>query len=309
MFDFYFSSVSIDMMDFLFDHHCCILLSQLNDRSILKTFVKKLKTMSTNPIKIFLDSGAFSAWTRGVKINVEDYINLINENKDYLEVAASVDCIPGKPHSSTVATHEEVIKSCEETWHNFLYMRSKMKDTNKLLYTFHVGEPWEFLKQALEYKDEHGKLTYIALGGLVGKDSRLIYNFIKEATQIIKESSNPDIKVHIFGVTNIKILSQFKITSADSTTWVKGAAYGNLYINGQIINVSDQTKLQNENLLNKSVALQDAALDAIKKYGFELKTLQEDYKERRKFNIIDTLHYISKHQYKECTKKEKINLF
>ena len=307
--DFYFSSVTTDMFDFLCEHHCCVLLSQLNDRSILRTFTENLKKMNSNPIKIFVDSGAFSAWTLGTKIDVDDYISLINNNKDYIEVAASVDCIPGVPHSTTVATHEEVVKSCEDTWNNFLYMRSKMDDVNKLLYTFHVGEPWEFLKQALEYEDVHGKLTYIALGGLVGKNSKLIYNFIKQATQIIKESSNPNIKVHIFGVTNLKTLQSFKITSADSTTWVKGAAYGNIYINGQIVNVSNETKLSDKNVFNKNLALQEVTLNTIKEYGFELEKLQEDYKERRKFNIIDTLKWCKNHEYKKTVKKEKISLF
>lgn len=307
--DFYFSSVTTDMFDFLCEHHCCVLLSQLNDRSILRTFTENLKKMKNNPIKIFVDSGAFSAWTLGTKIDVDDYIDLINNNKDYIEVAASVDCIPGVPHSTTVATHEEVVKSCEDTWNNFLYMRSKMDDVNKLLYTFHVGEPWKFLKQALEYEDKHGKLTYIALGGLVGKNSKLIYNFIKQATQIIKESNNPNVRVHIFGVTNLKTLRSFKITSADSTTWVKGAAYGNLYINGQIVNVSNETKLSDKNVFNKNLALQEVTLNTIKEYGFELEKLQEDYKERRKFNIIDTLKWCKNHEYKETVKKEKISLF
>ena len=307
--DFYFSSVTTDMFNFLCEHHCCVLLSQLNDRSILRTFTENLKKGDSNPIKIFVDSGAFSAWTLGTKIDVDDYIDLINNNKDYIEVAASVDCIPGLPHSTTVATHEEVVKSCEDTWNNFLYMRSKMDDVNKLLYTFHVGEPWKFLKQALEYEDKHGKLTYIALGGLVGKNSKLIYNFIKQATQIIKESNNPNVRVHIFGVTNLKTLRSFKITSADSTTWVKGAAYGNLYINGQIVNVSNETKLSDKNVFNKNLALQEVTLNTIKEYGFELEKLQEDYKERRKFNIIDTLKWCKNHEYKETVKKEKISLF
>ena len=59
-------------------------------------------------------------------------------------------------------------ESARKTWENFLYMYPKMKYPERMLYTYHTGEPLKYLRQALEWKDENGKqLEYIALGGVV----------------------------------------------------------------------------------------------------------------------------------------------
>ena len=307
-FDFYFSSVpsSGPDIDYLMEHNGCVLLSQLNNRSVLNTFIKRFKEqgLKKSPMKIFVDSGAFTAWTQGKEIDVENYINYINENKDWFEICAAVDSIPGEPQGASVATHEEVMESCNKTWENFLYMRSKMLDTNKLLYTFHIGEPWEYLKQALEYKDEHGKIKYIAFGGLVGKGKDLIDNFLKEATQIVRQSSNPNVKIHVFGVSNFTILNKYKLTSSDSTAWCKMAGYGTLIYNNKTIEVTDRSMLSDSSILNKNPATKDEFLKIIKSRGFTLQELLENYTARRTFNVMTFQEQANNYKYtpEEVTK-------
>ena len=46
-----------------------------------------------NRIKWFLDSGAFSAFTQGAEIDIQEYIEFIKEHKDYLEAYANLDVI------------------------------------------------------------------------------------------------------------------------------------------------------------------------------------------------------------------------
>lgn len=41
----------------------------------LKDFIK--------PGKLFIDSGAFSAWTKGAKVNVKEYIRWLNERTEH----------------------------------------------------------------------------------------------------------------------------------------------------------------------------------------------------------------------------------
>lgn len=310
-FDFYFSSVPSSGMDidYLFEHKGCILLSQLNSRGTLNSFIRRFKEMGLKKplLKIFVDSGAFTAWTQGKEIDVENYINYINENKDWFEICAAVDSIPGEPEGSSVASHEEVMESCRKTWENFLYMRSKMLDVSKLLYTFHIGEPWEYLKQALEYEDEHGKLTYIAFGGLVGKGRDLIDNFLKEATDIVKKSSNPHIKIHVFGVSNFNLLSKYKLTSSDSTAWCKMAGYGTLIYNNKTIEVTDRSMLSDSSILNKNPATKEEFLKVVEKRGFTLQQLLENYNARRTFNIMTFQEQADNYVYKpEDVKKTSL---
>lgn len=169
--------------------------------------------------KIFIDSGAYSAWTQGVTIDTDKYIQWLNQRSDFIYLCGQVDAIPN--------SISEVNEAAEKTWSNYLYMKSKLNNPDSLLYTFHVGEPIRFLKRALSYKDDSGKyIPYIALGGMVGKSAQTRRNFLTMAFNIIKKSPNPNVKIHTFGMTDKRLLAEFPITSTDSTAWVIVAANG-----------------------------------------------------------------------------------
>ena len=63
-FDFYFTGVpaNSEIAEFLIKNNACILLSQLNERNNIYKWINKLKNVE-NKCKLFIDSGAFSAWT------------------------------------------------------------------------------------------------------------------------------------------------------------------------------------------------------------------------------------------------------
>lgn len=100
---------------------------------------------------LFLDSGAFSAFRRNVKIDLDEYIKFIHENKNSIDIYCSLDDI----------------KSPEVSMDNFLQMK---KSGLHPLPCFHYGEPREVLDFYLKHTD------YIALGGwpdilIIGKGS------------------------------------------------------------------------------------------------------------------------------------------
>lgn len=253
-----------------------------------KKVVDKLKDkFSTN--KLFIDSGAFSAWTKGKEIDVDEYIKFINDRSEYIYLYGQVDCIPGDIING--ATDEQVKEAAKKTWENYLYMRPKMKNPNGLLYTFHVGEPYEYLKQALEWRDEEGKpIPYIALGGMVGKPGPVKDRFLQDCFSIIKQSSNPDIKVHAFGMTSFDLLSQYPITSADSTSWIMTGANGNIMTDYGIIAVSDKGSMLPEHYSHLPDDIREEFCNNVEKYGFTLKELQESRDKR----IMHNARYMQK---------------
>lgn len=310
MFDFYFTGVRNDteIADFLIKQpHGCLLLSQLNERPNIMKWLERLKNEPSN-MKLFIDSGAFSAWTKGKKIDIDEYIEFINTNKEYLTVCASVDTIPGEPRCSTLPSDEEVKAAAESTWDNFLYMRSKMDDVSKLLYTFHAGEPWEFLERALTYKDERGPITYIAFGGLVGKSREIIKAFVGKAFELIYKYNRTDIKVHAFGMTRLDFLQEYPFTSADSTSWLQHANYGAVAFGEKLISVSDRQALADRNYANRNTAMQQEMVKQIEARGFTLKQLQEDINARQFYNVQNYYEWSENYT---CTYKPltKIDLF
>lgn len=298
-FDLYFAGSPVEeTTETIRKLSACQLLSQLNDRKKLESWGPYMREHPECKCKVFADSGAFSAWTLGKKIDVENYIDFINRNSDWLFKAASVDCIPGKPKSTEVPTKEEVDEAAHQTWENFLYMRSKLNDKSKLLWTYHFGEDPKWLKQALEFEDEFGKIDYIAFGGLVGKGKDAVEIFLRSCFQIINASNHKDIKTHAFGVTIPSLLQAFPLTSSDSTAWIMYAVNGGLYLDGKITRITELSMGDSSHFINKSKAIQDLLMEHINKWGFKWDELVNDYKQRECFNIHAFKEMYDKYEYK-----------
>lgn len=176
-----------------------ILVSYYMFRTTYKSLAEKLKQYD-----LFVDSGAFSAWSRKTKVNLAQYIEFIKEND--LKVYAGLD----------------VIYDPEATRKNFETMLSEGLAP---IPTFHYGSD---IKE-LEY---FSQFPYIALGGLVPLASQkfkmlgwLDYCFGK----IIKKIQNDKLKVHGFGILNIELLKRYPFFSVDGTSWNIGRKFGGMY--------------------------------------------------------------------------------
>lgn len=175
---------------------------------------------------IMIDSGAFTAWTKDITLDVDKYLNWIDKWDEYITLFGQIDVIPDKNNNNL----EYINDCCQRTWQNYLYMTERMKSPKKLLYTFHFGEPFKWLKQALEYRDKDGKpIEYMALGGLVGRSTPDRIKFLTECFNIIANSSNPNIKVHGFGVSSANLWKSFPFESCDSFTPGMNANHGFSY--------------------------------------------------------------------------------
>lgn len=255
--------------------------------------------------KLFIDSGAYSMWTRGAQIDVDAYIDWLNERSDYIDLCGQVDAIPGTKTGG--ASYKEVQEAAQKTWNNYLYMRGKLKNPDSLLYTFHVGEPKSFLENALEWTDENGKyIPYIALGGMVGKSYKERENFLTMCFNIIKNSSNPNVKVHAFGMTSKDLLAQFPITSADSTSWIMTAANGGIMTDvGTVIVSENQINLPNHYSHLSPELLQDFE-QKVKEFGFTLQELGTDRNKRIIHNARFMKDRISKITYTKTIKRNSL---
>lgn len=243
----------------------------------LKDFIK--------PGKLFIDSGAFSAWTKGAKVNVKEYISWLNERTDDINLCGQVDVIPGDRVFG--ATPKQVREAAEATWDNYLFMRKRLKNPKALLYTYHVGEPIEFLKRALDWTDESGEhIPYIALGGMVGKPAKIRDVFLEKCFRTIRESNNPNIKVHAFGMTDFELLEKYPIYSADSTSWIMVGAMGNVMSDyGNIAVSNNQIHDKNHYSHLPKKAIEDFN-KTIQEFGFTLDELAEHRDNRILFNAL-----------------------
>lgn len=158
-------------------------------------------------VSLFLDSGAFSAWSLGSEIKLEDYIAFIKQYKDYISIYAVLD----------------VIGDAEGTWQN----QKKMEEAGlHPLPCFHFGEPWRYLDRYIDQYD------YIALGGLAKKKGNSeMFEFLNACFDRICDANGlPLVKVHGFGVTNFRAMSSYPWYSVDSTTWLITSRMGSILV-------------------------------------------------------------------------------
>ncbi|MFW6326751.1 MAG: hypothetical protein ACOC2F_00405 [Bacteroidota bacterium] len=162
---------------------------------------------TSKKIDLFLDSGAFSAKTQGVEIDIQEYIQFIKRHEKAIDVYANLD----------------VIGSAEKTWENQMIME---KEGLHPLPVFHLGAPRSFLERYIDRYD------YIALGGMVGiKNSQLIQWLDPLWRDLLtKPNGIPKVKVHGFGLTSLRLMLRYPWYSVDSTSWVVTGRLGGIYM-------------------------------------------------------------------------------
>ena len=159
---------------------------------------------------LFLDSGAFSMFTRNVKVDLRAYSDFIKKHKDVIHIASNLDAIG--------QAQEEVS-----------YTRQKeLEDYGvKIQPVFHARDKDEWLVRYLEEGYD-----YIFLGGMVPESTVYLKEWLDRIWH--KYLTNPDgtakVKVHGFGLTSLPLMFRYPWFSVDSTSWVMTSVHGSCFM-------------------------------------------------------------------------------
>jgi len=198
-------------------------------------------------VDIFADSGAFSAWTQGKRIDLDDYAAWLRKWSHRFTCAATLDVI-GDPGASYAQTTK---------------LRSLIDRSLDVLPTFHFSGASSFdpLKR---YIDEG--YTYIALGGLVGAKNRALASaWIARCFQV-----KPDhVRFHGFGVTAWRTLNAFAWYSVDSSSWTSGFRYGTLPLFDARVGVWRKIQMSDPSSILGSI-------DLLREYGLRPEEVRND---------------------------------
>lgn len=293
-FNLYFAGVqSKEAEQRLEDNENLRLLSYFNDKKNIQRRVdKKLVT--------FIDSGAFSAHTRGIEPDVEDYIRYLNELDPYVSIAAQLDKIPGE--FGKPKTRQQLEEAPILSWENYLYMYPKLKSPEKLLPIFHQGEDFKYLHQMLEHEP---KVQYMGISPANDLPTSAKERWIGEVFKVIKKSSNPDIKTHAFGMTSLTVLERHPFYSADSTTWIMTGANGGIVTSYGTLLVSAKQAHNKQHIDHLPKAELEKLKQHVEEKGFNLETLGTDYKQRMLWNIEFLTEWAKNYQYKPKTVNQR----
>lgn len=169
-------------------------------------------------VELFIDSGAYSAWSQGKEIDINEYIKFIKEHEALIDVYANLD----------------VIGDAEATWHNQMIME---KAGLKPLPVYHYGEDEKWLKRILAKGYD-----YISLGGMVPISTGDLIHWLDYLfkTYLCDAEGMPKVKVHGFGLTSLRLMLRypwFCMTEEDHTVLTKSGWKGlsELFIGEEIL--------------------------------------------------------------------------
>lgn len=169
--------------------------------------------------EIFLDSGGYTFRAKYKTDTVtpeylKSYVELIKSHPGLFDHYANVDVLGAK-----------------NTLINQTYLE---KHGLNPIPVYHVGEPEEYLKAYCK------KYPLVALGGLVPIKGAIRREIVMKVVGWINKHY-PEVKLHLFGVTEVGILDMIYpwIFSVDSTSWLAGSRFGSLQIGNKARNFKE----------------------------------------------------------------------
>jgi len=173
-------------------------------------------------VNLIIDSGAFSVWNAGGKLDVMEYIEFLRKfekehRSKFNEVwYVNLDVIPGKQGESP--TMQQINDAIEEGFKNYDIMRNEF---DNVIHVFHQGDSEEALLRLLDTKPAY---IGISPSNDVMTPQRTIW--LDETFKKVPK----EVRTHGFAVTSFDLMKSFDWFSVDSTSWFMIGMYGKLSI-------------------------------------------------------------------------------
>jgi hypothetical protein len=228
--------------------------------------------MRDNAAQVFIDSGAYSAFTLGVKIDLSVYCEYIKRNSDIIRVEDGV----------RMASVLDGIGDPLQTYRNQLEMELRGA---KPLPCFHAGEDEQYLEHYVS------QYEYITLGGMVGSSTKALAKWLDRIWEkyLTDGSGYPRLKVHGFGITSRELMQRYPWHSCDSSSWIQSAAFGAIETpEWGPISVSDKSPSRHDagqHAGSLSEIEQEHVLQTLEKQGFTYERLSQVYESRAAYNL------------------------
>lgn len=235
-----------ELLDWLVANGAKSFLFSYEDKKVFQQ-VEHLATYTDEKFLILIDSGAFSAWNRGLVIDIDHYVEFIEKVKKIQTIHdiyfINLDVIPHV--KGTKPTQQQIITACEKGIENYHYIKSKGHST---IHTFHQFEDFKYLERIVKECNDY---NYIGISPANDQsvESRNIW-----LGQVYSKIRN-NVRTHVLGLTAKDSLEQFPCYSADSSSWINVGRFGELF------DYHELEKIPKKNLTRNNLLYYDPKTD------------------------------------------------
>lgn len=149
---------------------------------------------------VIIDSGAFSVWTKGDTIDIEDYLKFCMSLPDKWQYV-NLDVIP-----KTGSTPDEIELCCEEGYKNYLYLKKHLKN---VMPVYHYGDHIKWLHKFMQESD------YIGISPANDTSEKVKRQFFKEVFNVVQDK----VKTHALGYSSDVGVTLFPFYSVDTISY------------------------------------------------------------------------------------------
>jgi hypothetical protein len=187
------------------------LLEELGGRNLLMSYAVDAKQCSqAGGQNVIIDSGAFTVFTKGISIDIDDYLAFcLNQPKEWTFI--NLDVIP--PYN---CSKKELERCVEQSFENYIYLKDKLSN---VMPVYHTGEENKWLKKYLNETD------YVGVGfGEYKKNQKVKNKFLEDVFRL----TGTEYKVHGLGYDNFKGLAKYPFFSVDSVNYKAAMVKGKM---------------------------------------------------------------------------------
>jgi len=239
------------------------------------------------PLKILLDSGAFTVWRSGGYIDLWEYVDFVTDNELALNSYINLDVMPGA--LGRVPTPTELEESARAGYENLLIMESAGLHCMPV---YHAGEDLRWLDKYISKG-----YTYIGISPSSIRSSRGRVAFLDRVYDHIANSAGqPVVATHLLGLTSLPLMYRYPWKTCDSTSWMLIGAFGNILLPKMNDGVPDYSVSPNmvamseksgsikggKHFLNMKGHEKKAIVDFIESNGFTVTGMETHYRDRMK---------------------------
>lgn len=253
-------------------------------------------------VSIMLDSGAFTAWSKGGEVELDPLMRVYDEMLEKYEAGLrevwliNLDKIPGQ--RGRTATEDEIEEAIYISDRNFEVLEENFGA--RVLPVFHQNESTRRLYEVCDQAD------YICVSPRNDLGERHRISWAAEVHTLLRGKSK---KTHGLATTGMKMASMVEWHSADSAWWLQTAINGSImYLSHEgiikTVLVSERSpgrKEKNQHYISMAKPYQKYIDERLAVHGYTFKDVAEHHNPRMMVNILEILEWLKIAEVKPIT--------